>query len=261
MSQVQAVAQAVGPPPPRRADRARQVADVLRRQVLHGLVADGALPAEADLAADFGVSRNTVREALDRLRAEGLVVRTPGVGTMVAADKYLHSIDHLQGLAETLDGRGAVRNEVRVAGLVPAPAVVARRLGLEAGAQVAYLERRRLADDVPISLDLTYVVRDLGVPLLEQDLAGTDVFALLERIAGQRLGEAELILEAVTADSHSAAILEVPVRAPLLMLERLTHLEDGRPVDLEFIRFRGDRMTMRGTVRRPGPIPDEESRE
>jgi GntR family transcriptional regulator len=234
-----------------RADRARHVADVLRRQVLHGLLADGALPAESDLAIDFGVSRNTVREALDRLRAEGLVTRTPGVGTFVAAEKFPHSIDHLQGLAETLDGLGAVRNEVRVSGLVPAPAVVARRLGIEAGQQVAHLERRRFADDVPLSLDLTYVVSDLGVPLLEEDLAGNDVFALLERISGRRLGQAELVLEAVSADRHSAAILEVPPRAPLLLLERLTRLDDGRPVDLEFIRFRGDRMTMRGTVRRP----------
>lgn len=108
-----------------RADRARQVADVLRRQVLHGLLADGALPAEDDLATDFGVSRNTVREALGRLRTEGLVTRTPGVGTFVAAEKYPHSIDDLQGVAETLDGRGAVRNEVRVSGIVPAPADVA----------------------------------------------------------------------------------------------------------------------------------------
>ena len=231
---------------------------MLRRQVLHGVHDDGPLPAEADLAADFGVSRNTVREALDRLRAEGLVCRTPGVGTFVVAGKYPHSIDHLQGLAETLTGHGAVRNEVRIAALVPAPAAVARRLGIEPGAEVAYLERRRLADDVPLSLDLTYVVRDLGAPLLEEDLAGTDVFALLERISGHRLGEAELVLEAISADSHSAAILEVPTRAPLLMLERLTRLDDGRPVDLEFIRFRGDRMTMRGTVRRPHSDPTEE---
>ena len=66
---------------------------------------------------------------------------------------------------------------------------------------------------------------------------------------------AEIVLEAVAADRHSAAILEVPAGAPLLMLERLTRLDDGRPVDLEFVRFRGDRITMRGNVRR---TPEEE---
>jgi GntR family transcriptional regulator len=234
----------------RRADRARQVADVLRRQVLHGLVSEGALPCESDLAADFGVSRNTVREALDLLRTEGLVDRIQGTGTVVVAGKYPHSIDQLQGLAETLDGHGRVRNEVRVSGIVPAPTSVARRLQLEPGADVVYLERRRLADDIPLSLDLTYVVRDLGEALLDQDLAGNDVFVLLEQLSGRALGRADLVLEAVAADSHSAAILEVPTGSPLLMVERLTHLDDGRPVDLEFIRVRGDRMTMRGSALR-----------
>jgi GntR family transcriptional regulator len=136
---------------------------------------------------------------------------------------------------------------------VPAPTAVARRLRIEPGSDVVYLERRRLADDVPLSLDLTYVVRDLGESLLDQDLAGNDVFALLEQLSGRGLDRADLVLEAVAADSHTAAILEVPAGAPLLMIERLSHLDDGRPVDLEFIRVRGDRMTMRGTVRRAAP--------
>lgn len=250
----------ITPEPARRlrADRARQVADVLRRHVLQGLVADGALPCESDLAGDFGVSRNTVREALELLRREGLVDRIPGVGTVVVQGKYLHGLDQLQGLAETLSGSGQVRNEVRVSGLVPAPGAVARRLGLEPGEVVVYLERRRLCDGVPLSLDLTYVARDLGEALLAEDLRGRDVFSILEGISGRSLGSAEVTVEAVAADAHSAAILEVPSGSPLLMLERLTHLDDGRPVDLEFIRFRGDRISMRGTVRRT-PVPSTPS--
>lgn len=231
---------------------------MLRRQVLHGLVPAGTLPAESDLADDFGVSRNTIREALDLLRHEGLVDRIPGTGTVVVAAKYPHSIDHLQGLAETLRGHGRVHNEVRVAATVSAPTAVARRLRVPAGSDVVYLERRRLADDVPISLDLTYLVPDLGAELLDQDLAGNDVFTLLEQLSGQGLGRADLVLEAVAADPHSAAILEVSQGSPLLMIERLTHLDDGRPVDLEFIRVRGDRMTMRGTALR-APASTEES--
>jgi GntR family transcriptional regulator len=72
------------------------------------------------------------------------------------------------------------------------------------------------------------------------------VFALIER--RHRLGSATLVLEAIPADPHSAAALQVPDGAPLLMLERLTSLDDGRPVDLEYIRMRGDRITMRGNL-------------
>jgi DNA-binding GntR family transcriptional regulator len=60
--------------------------------------------SEGQLAAEFGVSRNAVRAALDLLRAEGLVERIQGTGTLVRGRKFDHSIDHLQGLVETLSG-------------------------------------------------------------------------------------------------------------------------------------------------------------
>ena len=74
------------------------------------------------------------------------------------------------------------------------------------------------------------------------------MFALIEQVTGQRLGGATLAVESVAADAHSAAILQVPDGAPVLLLERLTHLDDGRPVDLEYIRMRGDRITLRSNL-------------
>ncbi|TDB75893.1 GntR family transcriptional regulator [Actinomadura sp. KC216] len=237
-----------------RADRARQVADVLRRQVLYGEFRGGAaLPAEAELVREFGASRNTVREALDLLRAEGLIERCPGVGTLAVAEKYPHGLERLLGLAETLREHGEVANEVRTTGLITPSREVSARLRRPPGEPVVYIERLRRLNGLPLSLDLTYIARDLGEPLLAEDLARNDIFVLLERIAGQPLGLAEVTLEAVSADPHSAATLDAPRGAALLMLERLTHLADGRPVDLEFIRFRGDRIAMSGTLRRTHP--------
>ncbi|WP_113699522.1 GntR family transcriptional regulator [Nonomuraea lactucae] len=243
----------------RRADRARQVADLLRRQIVQGHFAHGQLPLEAALAREFDTSRNTVREALDLLREEGLVERCPGVGTTVAAEKYPHGLHRLLGLAETLHEHGQVTNQVRTMSLIEPPAAVSHRLGLPAGEPVVYLERLRSLNGLPLSLDLTYLVRDVGEPLFDADLAHNDIFVLLEGIAGQPLGMAELTVEAVNADTHTAAALGAPRGAALLMVERLTHLSDGRPVDLEFIRFRGDRLTMRGHLRRaPGTGTDPE---
>jgi GntR family transcriptional regulator len=233
-----------------RADRARQLADLLRRQILTGVFPTGTLPHEAALGAEYAASRNTVRQALDLLRAEGLVDRLPGVGTVVVARKYPHGLDRLMGLAETLREHGDVTNEVRTVGPAPAPAPVAERLRLPPGADVLYIERLRRLGGLPLSLDLTYVPLDIGASLLGADLEHTDVFRLLEAATGQPLGHAEITLEAVNADAHSAAVLQAPRGAAVLMLERLTHLADGRPVDLEFIRFRGDRITMSGLLRR-----------
>lgn len=233
-----------------RADRARQVADLLRRQIVHGHFVRGPLPPEAALAREFGASRNTVREALRLLREEGLVERCPGVGTTVAAEKYPHGLHRLLGLAETLHEHGQVSNQVRTMTLIEPPAAVSHRLGLPEREPVVYLERLRRLNGLPLSLDLTYLVRDVGEPLFDADLANNDIFVLLEQLAGQPLGTAELTLEAVNADPHTAAALDAPRGAALLMVERLTHLADGRPVDLEFIRFRGDRLTMRGHLNR-----------
>ncbi|KPI01037.1 transcriptional regulator, GntR family with UTRA sensor domain containing protein [Actinobacteria bacterium OK074] len=233
-----------------RADRARQLADLLRHQILTGAYPTGALPHESALGADYRASRNTVRQALGLLRTEGLVDRLPGVGTVVVARKYPHGLDRLLGLAETLREHGRVTNEVRTMGPVPAPAPVAERLHVAPGADVLYIERLRRLGGLPLSLDLTYIPLDIGIHLLGADLENTDVFRLLESITGRPLGHAEITLEAVNADAHSAAVLEAPHGAAVLMLERLTHLDDHRPVDLEFIRFRGDRITMSGLLHR-----------
>ncbi|MFF8483850.1 GntR family transcriptional regulator [Streptomyces antibioticus] len=233
-----------------RADAARQLADLLRRQLLTGGFPDGTLPHESTLAAEYRASRNTVRQALDLLRAEGLVERLPGVGTVVVAEKYPHGLDRLMGLAETLREHGRVTNEVRTMGPVAAPAPVANRLRVPAGSDVLYIERLRRLNGLPLSLDLTYIPLDIGAALLGADLENNDVFRLLEALTGQGLGHAEITLEAVNADANSAAVLEAPRGAAVLMLERLTHLADGRPVDLEFIRFRGDRISMSGLLHR-----------
>jgi GntR family transcriptional regulator len=202
--------------PLRRADRARQVADVLRQQILAGTF-DDAVPAEHTLATEF----NEIRSRTGRAgRAEGDAARAR---------------------------RGAQRSGRGARG----DPAVARRLRLAPGEQAVYLERLRYLDELPVSLDLTYLAPDIGAHVLEHDLAHNDVFALIEQFAGP-LGSADLALEAVTADAHSAATLQLPQGGAVLLLERRSRLADGRPVDLECIRMRGDRITMRGSLsRRP----------
>ncbi len=234
----------------RRADRAHAIVEILRGQIVAGAFPDGVLPDEQALTAEYAASRNAVRQALDALRAEGLVDRVPGTGTLVTAAKYAHGLNRLTGLAETLHEHGPVTNEVRAAGAVRAPAAVARGLGLPAGSDVVYVERLRRVGGLPLSLDLTYLAPDIGAPLLGEDLVNNDLFALIERSTGRRLGVAELTVEAVSADRHTAAVLQAPPGAALLAVQRLSHLDGGRPVDLEYIRFRGDRLTMTARTHR-----------
>jgi GntR family transcriptional regulator len=235
-----------------RAERARQLADVLRQQVTAGAFDSGPLPDERSLGRDFDASRNAVREALGLLRAEGLLSRRQGVGTTVNRPKFGHGLDRLAGLAETLTGYGTIDNEIRAAHLVRRPpTAVAERLELAPGAAAVYLERLRRLDGLPLSLDTTYLTEDVGTPLLAEDLAGRDVFALIEETTGRPLGRAEVAVHAVNADPDTAELLEIPPGSAIFAIERLTRLADGRPVDAETLHIRADRLTLRATLHRP----------
>ncbi|MDI6411751.1 GntR family transcriptional regulator [Streptomyces albus] len=237
-----------------RADRARRVASVLRRQVLEGAFGTGVLPDERALIAEFAVSRNTVREALALLRDEGLVQRRRGVGTVVVGRAYEHPLGELAGLAEVLQHHGSVVNQVREARRVRAPQAVARRLGLGERGEAVYLERLRSLDGVPLSLDATYLLPEIGEPLLALErgvLEHQDVFQLIGTVAGAALGGAEVSVQAVTADAATCAVLGLPEGGAVLAVERLTSLADGRPADLEFIHLRGDRLVLRARVGAP----------
>ena len=219
-----------------RAQRAQQAADRLRGQIHAGVFGGGVLPDERLLAAQLGASRNAVREALGLLRDEGLIERRQGVGTTVLTPKYGHGLDRLAGLAETLSGYGTVVNTVRAARLLtPAPAAVAARLSLTDDAGVVHVERLRSLDGMPLSLDETYLARDVGEPLLDCDLAGRDLFALIEDVAKLELGGAEVIVDAVTAGPEIAELLDIATGSAVFAIQRLTRLADGRPVDVEWI--------------------------
>jgi GntR family transcriptional regulator len=236
-----------------RAERARQVADVLRQQITAGTFADGVLPDERTLGSRFGASRNAVREALGLLRAEGLLTRRQGVGTIVAMPKHGHGLDRLAGLAESLTG--TVTNEVRAARVVARPPdAIAERLDLPEGGSAVYIERLRRLDGLPLSLDTTYLALDVGEGLLGCDLAGRDLFALIEETTGRRLGSAEVSVHAVNAGPDTAALLEIRLGAAVFAIERLTRFADGRPIDVESMHIRADRLTLHATLyRSPGP--------
>lgn len=248
----------------------RRIRDVLRTRILTGVYGNRPLPSEAALAAELGASRNVVRDVLALLRMEGLVDRIPGVGTFVVSGKAVQGLDRLRGLAESFDtgsddrmaGCDRVVNQVLLADTVPATPTVAERLEVAPGTEVIALERVRMLDDQPLSLDASYLPADIGRPLLEMDLTRHDVFGLIEGELGLCLGAAALSIEAIAADRTVAGLLRVPDGFPLLFLERLTYTDAGRPIDLEFVRFRGDRMSLSAWLHRtPDPHSNHPSSE
>jgi GntR family transcriptional regulator len=219
-----------------------RVETVLAGEITHGdlKIADQ-LPTEDSLIARFGVSRITVRRAIQNLVSRGLVEIRRGKGTFVAAPKITQDLKELSGFVEDMHALGR-KPTARVIGneIVTADATVARELALTRGERVVRIRRVRLADGVPLSFDETYLPLEIGKKIIANDLKVEPIFSLLERKYNIPLIEAEYKLDAVAAESEVAAALRVKQRSPIFRIERTSYSTGSRPVDYERLHYRGD---------------------
>jgi GntR family transcriptional regulator len=206
-----------------------------------GLKVGEQLPTEDRLIARFGVSRITVRRAIQNLVSRGLVEIRRGRGTFVAAPKMTQELKELSGFVEDMHALGR-KPTARVIGkeIVTADATVARQLALTKGERVVRIRRVRLADGVPLSFDETYLPLEIGKKIITNDLKVEPIFSLLERKYDIPLIEAEYKLDAVAAEKEVARVLRVKPRSPIFRIERTSYSTGSRPVDYETLHYRGD---------------------
>jgi GntR family transcriptional regulator len=199
------------------------------------------LPTEDSLIVRFGVSRITVRRAIQNLVSRGLVEIRRGRGTFVAAPKIMQDLTELSGFVEDMHALGR-KPTARVIGkeVVTAGATVANQLALTRGERVVRIRRVRLADGVPLSFDETYLPLEIGKKIITNNLRLEPIFSLLERKYDVPLIEAEYKLDAVAAESEVAAALRVKQGSPIFRIERTSYSTGSRPVDYERLHYRGD---------------------
>ncbi|SAL70765.1 GntR family transcriptional regulator [Caballeronia arvi] len=219
-----------------------QIKDVLRTGILDGRYPPmSRMPSESELQTMFDVSRITIRQALGDLQKEGLIFKVHGKGSFVSQPKAFQNVTSLQGFAEAMAESGhEIVNRVVQLRFVPAPADVAARLDVEEGSSVAEIHRVRLLNRSPVSYEVTFLPEAIGRRLKRADLATRDIFLMLENDCAVPLGHADLAIDAIAAASEIAAALDVKKGAPLLRIERLTHDAAGKPIDFEYLYFRGD---------------------
>jgi GntR family transcriptional regulator len=234
-----------------------QIRELLRERILHGQYKSHAqMPSENEMVRAFGVSRITVRQALTDLQKEGLIFKIHGKGTFVSKPKATQDLRRLEGFGEAMAGSGH-ETFSRVLGhrVLRAGKLVSARLRIAERDEVMELKRIRFLDREPISLDVTYVPLALGERLVREDLPHRDIFVILENDYGYPLGNADLCIEAVVADTEQAAALKIEEGSPILRIERLTFTADGTPLDFEFLYYRGDAFQYRLRIERRAPHP------
>jgi GntR family transcriptional regulator len=228
-----------------------QIREIIRRRVLDGTYAPHSqMPSESQMMEAFSVSRITVRQALGDLQKEGLIFKVAGKGSFVAKPKAFQSLSRLQGFGEAMGPAGyETFSQVLSMRRVPATEVVAQRLQLKPRAKVFEIQRLRYLNREPISVDQSYFPLEIGERLRRADLPTRDIFVILENDYGLHLTHADVQIEAISADEGLARHLRIAEASPLLRIERLTHAGE-RPVDFEYLYYRGDAFQYRLRIER-----------
>jgi GntR family transcriptional regulator len=221
-----------------------RVKEALQERLAAGTWAPGALiPSEPELCREFGVSRITVRKAVGDLVHEGRLYTVQGKGTFVSKPKLQERfVQRAFGIYEDMERRGlrlttvVLRQEV-----IPAPAEVADRLGLRPGERVHVLARLRSVQDEKILVSTTYIPEALCPGLVDEDLSTGSLYRLLRERYGLRIAYGERSLEAVAAEQWEARLLDLALASPLLRLDSVAYLANGRAFEYSQALHRGDR--------------------
>jgi GntR family transcriptional regulator len=227
----------------RRQPRYHRIAESLRARIGDGEWAPGApLPNQRRLARDFGVTLMTLRQALELLERDNLITRRHGLGTFVAAPSIDYEITKLRRFATDLSARG---ESVSTRVLGARPAVVDHRagaaLGLGPRARLVVLERLRLVDGHPMSLQRSYLPARLGDEILQADFTETTLSQVLEFKLGIVVVRAREAVSAVRLGAREARELGCPLGAPAFESERVSFDAAGQPVVFDRVFIPGDR--------------------
>lgn len=198
------------------------------------------MPTERELAARFGTSRTTVRQAIAELIVDGRLAHTQGSGTFVAQPKLM-AVRPLSSFSQDLREDGwQPGSQILDVSEVPAPLDAADQLQVEPGQLVQRVERIRTAGEEPIAHEVAYlpmVHPDLAEQLAEHE----SLYRTLRESYGIAVDTAEDTIETALADPATANLLDVETGLPMLVITRTAWDAAGNTVEWSVGKFRGDR--------------------
>jgi GntR family transcriptional regulator len=226
-----------------RIPRYHRIAEYLRERIVSGALRTGArLPNQRRLAAEFGVTLMTLRQALAVLERERLIVRQHGLGTFVASPSIDYDILQLQRLAGDLSAQGeAVHTRFVTARFTPAEAGVARALALDDRARVFLLERLRFVGGHPMSLQRSFLPAAMGAEVAKADLTITPLRQVLEFKLGLTITSASETISAIRLGRREARELGCRSGQPAFLSERVSFAPERTAVVFDRAYIPGDR--------------------
>lgn len=220
-----------------------QLKHILRQKIENKVYQVGdMIPNETELQRQYGVSRATVRKAIEELTFEGILVKKQGKGTFIQKPKVTQHLNFISSFGETMAAKGLQTKVTDVeVYLTDLTEQAAKRLGMQEGATVTYVKRLYVAEDEPIALIINYLVPQFEPTLTKEILEKYSLYHILEHIYGFTLDTAEETVEACCANRYEANRLAVSIGAPLLRVTRVTYAPNGSPIELVIVTSRADR--------------------
>lgn len=228
-----------------------QIRESLRERIKESEYGVGTLlPSEESLAEEYGVSRMTLRHALDDLVKQGLILRKHGVGTIVSSSKVMRDYSRLTSFFGDARKRGLKPNsKVDLLETIPAADQVASDLMIEPGEEIYHILRRRLLEDEVIALHELFIPADLCPWISEVDLETGSLYDLYDQ-HDLSIEWGKQIVEARCAEETAAEELQIAVGSPVLYSKRISFTKNNLPVERVIAVSPGKRFSLNLVMRR-----------
>lgn len=222
-----------------------QLADILREQIEDGTwIANETIQSERQLEQQYGLSRPTIRQAIDLLIAQGYLYRIHGKGTFVSPPKLQKGILELTSFSEDMRNRGLKPGQIFLEfGPILPPKKVENHLEIiDPDKKVLRIKRVRTGNGEPIGIQDSYLNLPEGKTITRQELEESgSIYAILQEKFSIFPSEADETLEVTLATEEEATLLSIPEGSPLLLNERILYSQDRQAIEFVSILYRGDR--------------------
>lgn len=216
----------------------------LRKKIMDGGFKPGhLLPSERELVQSYNVSRLTVREAINRLVGQGMVVKKQGKGTFVAEQSADQMVGPLNSSSEVflLKNYSVKTIVIKAQNTLPSKEIGKHlQMSNTGGEEIFYLERVRFANEIPVAHITCYLPYKYVADIETFDFSEATLYRTLEDYYRLELFEAYEVIEATGANRRSAELLDLTAGAPVLMNQRTTYLRDGSVIEFEKVLYRSD---------------------